>query len=106
MIFIETAVFTRRISELLDEEAYFELQMTLLIDPQAGVLIPGTGGVRKIRIAANGHGKRGGARVIYYHFVDESHIGMLFAYAKNERADLTAAQKKVLAGIVERWRLT
>jgi hypothetical protein len=65
MIFIETAVFTRRIAELLDEDDYFELQTTLLIDPEAGDLIPGTGGIRKIRIAANGHGKRGGARVIY-----------------------------------------
>ena len=42
--------------------------------------------------------------MIYYRFVDESHIGMLFVYAKNERDDLTAAEKKVLAGIVERWR--
>jgi hypothetical protein len=106
MIFIETPVFTRRISELLDEDDYFDLQATLLLDPEAGDLIAGTGGIRKIRIAANGHGKRGGARVIYYWSADESHIGMLFVYAKNERSDLTAAQKKVLAGIVERWRLT
>jgi hypothetical protein len=105
MIFIETPVFTRRIAALVDEDDYFELQATLLLDPEAGVVIPGTGGIRKIRIAASGRGKRGGARVIYYRFVDESHIGMLFVYAKNERDDLTAAEKKVLAGIVERWRL-
>jgi len=105
MIFIETPVFTRRIAALVDEDDYFELQATLLLDPEAGVVIPGTGGIRKIRIAAGGRGKRGGARVIYYRFVDESHIGMLFVYAKNERDDLTAAEKKVLAGIVERWRL-
>jgi RelE toxin of RelEB toxin-antitoxin system len=106
MIFIETAVFTRRINALVDEDLYFELQTTLLFDPEAGDLIAGAGGIRKIRMAANGHGKRGGARVIYYHFIDESHIGMLFVYAKNERDDLTAAQRKVLAGVVERWRLT
>jgi len=105
MIFIETPVFTRRIAALVDEDDYFELQATLLLDPEAGVVIPGTGGIRKIRIAAGRRGKRGGARVIYYRFVDESHIGMFFVYAKNERDDLTAAEKKVLAGIVERWRL-
>ncbi len=105
MILIETPVFTRRIAALVDEDDYFELQATLLLDPEAGVVIPGTGGIRKIRIAAGGRGKRGGARVIYYRFVDESHIGMLFVHAKNERDDLTAAEKKVLAGIVERWRL-
>lgn len=106
MIFIESPVFTRRISELVDEDAYFELQMTLLLDPLAGDVIPGAGGLRKIRISANGHGKRGGARVIYYCFVGESHIGMLFAYAKNERDDLSAAEKKVLARMVQTWRRT
>lgn len=106
MIFIETPIFTRRISELVDEDDYFELQMTLLLDPFAGDVIAGTGGLRKIRIAANGHGKRGGARVIYYCFVGESHIGMLFAYAKNERDDLSTAERKILTRLVETWRPT
>lgn len=55
-------------------------------------------------MAAKGHGKRGGARVIYYYFTCESQIAMLLAYAKNEADDLTAAQKKVLKQIIEQWR--
>ncbi len=69
MIFIETSVFTRRVKELIDEDAYTALQNVLVVNPSAGDVIEGTGGVRKIRVAAKGHGKRGGARVIYYHFV-------------------------------------
>ena len=69
MIFIETSVFTRRVKELIDEDAYTTLQNVLVVNPSAGDVIEGTGGVRKIRVAAKGHGKRGGARVIYYHFV-------------------------------------
>lgn len=55
-------------------------------------------------MAAKGHGKRGGARVIYYYFTSESHIALLLAYAKNEAEDLSAAQKKLLKQIIEQWR--
>jgi hypothetical protein len=55
-------------------------------------------------MAAKGHGKRGGARVIYYYFTSESEIALLLAYAKNEAEDLTTAQKKILRQIIERWR--
>ncbi|MFC4527500.1 hypothetical protein [Dyella halodurans] len=74
MIFIETPVFTRQISALVDDEDYAEFQRDLANDPEAGDVIPGTGGLRKIRMAAKGHGKRGGARVIYYYFASESQI--------------------------------
>jgi hypothetical protein len=104
MIFIETPVFTRLITELVDEESYSELQRILADDPEAGDLIQGSGGLRKIRMAAKGHGKRGGARVIYYYFVSRSHIAMLLAYPKNAKDDLTAAQKKALKSLIENWR--
>ncbi|MNN44739.1 Toxin HigB-2 [compost metagenome] len=104
MIFIETSVFTRQINELVDDETYRELQQLLMANPEAGDLIQGTGGLRKIRIAAKGHGKRGGARVIYYHFVSASQIAFLLAYPKGEQEDLTSDQKKVLRQVIEKWR--
>lgn len=60
MIFIETSVFTRRVKELIDEDAYRAFQNLLVVNPAAGDVIEGTGGIRKIRVAAKGHGKRGG----------------------------------------------
>ncbi len=72
MIFIETSVFTRRVKELIDEDAYTAFQNVLVVNPAAGDVIEGTGGIRKIRVAAKSHGKRGGARVIYYHFASAS----------------------------------
>jgi len=64
--------------------------------PDAGDLIPGGGGLRKIRWSAQGRGKRGGVRVIYYWAVRQEQILMLLMYAKNERDDLTVEQLKVL----------
>lgn len=77
MIFIETPIFTRRAKELMNEDAYIALQRVLVLNPSAGDVMEDTGGIRKIRIAAKGHGKRGGARVIYYHFVSASQIALL-----------------------------
>ncbi|KAF2392194.1 type II toxin-antitoxin system RelE/ParE family toxin [Pseudomonas frederiksbergensis] len=104
MIFIETSVFTRRAKELLDDDAYVALQKVLVLNPSTGDLIEGTGGIRKVRVAANGHGKRGGARVIYYHFVSASQIAMLMIYPKNEQHDLTADDRKALKAVIEHWR--
>ncbi|MGH8427144.1 MAG: type II toxin-antitoxin system RelE/ParE family toxin [Gammaproteobacteria bacterium] len=103
MIFVETEVFTERIRKLADEESYAEFQFWLADNPQAGDVIPGTGGIRKVRMGVKGHGKRGGARVIYYHFVADQQIAMLYVYAKNERTDLTTAQRKALKKIVQNW---
>ena len=69
--------------------------------PDAGDLIPGGGGLRKIRWSAQGRGKRGGVRVIYYWAVRQEQILMLLIYAKNERDDLTVEQLKVLRRIIE-----
>lgn len=104
MLFIETHVFTRRAKELLDDDTYRTLQVCLANEPFAGDLLEGTGGMRKIRVASKGHGKRGGARVIYYHFVSASQIAMLFIYPKNEQQDLTPEQRKALKSVIEHWR--
>ncbi|MET0948811.1 MAG: type II toxin-antitoxin system RelE/ParE family toxin [Pseudomonas sp.] len=104
MIFIETPIFTRRAKEMLDDASLTSLQNILALNPSSGDMIEGTGGIRKIRVAAKGHGKRGGARVIYYHFVSASQIALLMIYPKNEQQDLTADERKALKAVVEHWR--
>ena len=102
MVIIETSIFTRRITELLSDDEYRELQATLVERPKSGPVIPGSGGIRKLRWSASGRGKRGGARVIYYWAAEQDHLLMLFIYAKNESDDLTREQIKTLRNIVER----
>jgi len=90
--FRETTRFTRRVVELLDDESYSKLQLYLAEFPDAGDLIKGGGGIRKLRQVLPGRGKSGGARVIYYWVVKNDLILMLDVYAKNEQADLTDEQ--------------
>ncbi|ROM69375.1 toxin HigB-2 [Pseudomonas brassicacearum] len=104
MIFIETPIFTRRAKELMNDDDFSALQNILVRNPSAGDVMEATSGIRKIRIAAKGHGKRGGARVIYYHFVSASQIALLMIYPKNEQQDLTVDQRKALKMIIEHWR--
>jgi hypothetical protein len=104
MIFIETSVFTRRVREFLDDDAYATFQKQLVANPSIGDVIEGTGGVRKARVASKGHGKRGGARVIYYHFVSASQIALLMIYPKNEQQDLTHDERKALKALIGNWR--
>ena len=100
MLFIETRVFTDLVEKLLDREAYRSLQLTLLLRPEQGPVIPGSGGLRKIRWGADGRGKRGGVRVIYFWEKAKTACYMLFAYRKNQQGDLTAAQVRTLARVV------
>jgi mRNA-degrading endonuclease RelE of RelBE toxin-antitoxin system len=97
---VETSVFTGQIAELLDEETYRQFQIRLAESPAMGPLIRSGGGIRKVRVAMEGRGKRGGARVIYYWAVNHDRILLLFCYAKNESADLTPRQVAQLARIV------
>lgn len=101
MIIKETSVFTRRIQKVLDEDSYRLLQLHLLQVPDSGDIIQGSGGIRKIRWAPTGLGKRGGARIIYNWAVDADTVLMLFAFQKNERGDLTPDQLKQLASVVK-----
>jgi hypothetical protein len=97
--FIETPIFTKQISDLLDDADYRQLQVTLAIQPKSGDVIRGGGGLRKIRWSAQGRGKRGGIRVIYYK-IEEDQIYMLFAYPKNKQEALTSEQLKVLRTLI------
>ena len=101
MLIKETEVFCRRIQRLLDAESYRFLQLRLAADPEAGPLIPGTGGLRKMRWGGSGRGKRGGIRVIYYWSGVTDTILLLMVFAKNEQSDLSREQKAVLRRIVE-----
>ena len=100
MRFVETPVFTKRVRDLLPDDDYRALQIVLLLRPAQGPLIKGSGGLRKVRWAPKGVGKRGGVRVIYYWRPDEQVFYMLFAYAKTVQEDLTADQLRVLARII------
>jgi hypothetical protein len=98
--FLETPVFTARLRGHLKDDQYRMLQLALLLRPEQGPLIPGSGGLRKLRWAGQGRGKRGGLRVIYYWAAREEIFYMLYVYAKNEQGDLTPAQVKTLRRIV------
>lgn len=101
MRFIETPVFTAAIRRHLDDEQYRQLQIALMLRPHQGPVIPGSGGLRKVRWATTGSGgKRGGVRVVYYWQPDEQVIYMVYAYAKSAQGDLTQAQVRQLGQLV------
>ncbi len=83
LTFVETKLFTRLVNEYLSDDEYSALQQSLLANPEAGAVIPGSGGVRKLRWGAAGRGKRGGVRVIYYMRSRLGQVWMLTLYAKN-----------------------
>ena len=101
MVFVETPTFTRHVLRLMDDERYAALQIYLARRLEAGDLIRGSGGIRKIRWAGSGRGKRGGLRVIYYWWVAKDRISMLLVYPKNERDNLSADQIKQLRKALE-----
>ncbi|MBF0374621.1 MAG: type II toxin-antitoxin system RelE/ParE family toxin [Alphaproteobacteria bacterium] len=94
---LETPAFARRADKLFAAEERDEVIVFLAANPEAGDEIPGTGGVRKLRFAAKGRGKSGGARVIYYYFDDQNPLYAIFVYGKGEQADLTPDQTKAVA---------
>jgi hypothetical protein len=103
VLIIETSVFTRCITALMEDEQYAELQAALVQRPDQGDLIPGSGGLRKIRWKASEKGKRGGVRIIYYWMRADEQLWMLYAYAKTRQENLTRTQLANLRTIVERW---
>ena len=100
--FIETPIFTKRIVELLTESEYAALQSALVLRPEIGDRIAGTGGRRKLRWLQGrcGKGKRGGVRVVYFWYVEGSLIYLLIAYSNDERDDLSASEKRILRSLV------
>jgi hypothetical protein len=102
MVFIETSIFTKEIQRLLPDESYRMLQSVLMLRPDAGRLIQGSGGLRKIRRNLPGSGKRGALRVIYFWSPPDT-IFMLFSYRKTDQEDLTSEQLKLLRKMVKEF---
>ena len=96
---METSIFERKAAKLLTSEEYDDLLLYLSMYYRVGDEIPGTGGVRKLRYAAQGRGKSGGVRVIYYFFDEVNPILALYLYGKNEQGNLTPAEKKLAASL-------
>jgi len=101
MIIIEPPIFTKQLLATLSDDEYRLFQNMLLARPDAGKVIPGSGGLRKLRWTAEGRGKRGGLRVIYYWFTAGGTIMLLFIYPKNVQDNLTTDQLKQLKKVVE-----
>ncbi|MFT6734561.1 MAG: hypothetical protein ACJAS9_002763 [Polaribacter sp.] len=102
-IFVESSVFEKNRTNYLSDEEYRQLQNVLLKIPTKGDVIQGTGGLRKVRVASKGKGKRGGARVIYYYLNSFKRFYLLIIYAKNEMTDLTPQEKGQLKIFMEAW---
>lgn len=101
MEFFETPIFTKLIQKLISDDEYHLLQLQLSMWPKSGDIIKGSGGIRKLRWAGSGRGKRGGIRVIYYYITEDDHIYMLYTYPKGKKDDLTADQLKQFKQVVE-----
>jgi hypothetical protein len=101
MLFIETSVFTKLIYNYLSDEEYLGLQSYLLERPDAGDIVPASGGVRKLRWGVAGKGKRGGLRVIYYWKRQDDEIWMLTVYAKNEASTIPGHVLRQIAREIE-----
>ena len=102
LTFVETSGFTEAIGEYFQtDEHYLKLQAELLRNPEAGAVIPGTGGLRKVRWPdmRRSKGKRGGLRIIYLHIPATNFVGFVDVYAKNEADDLTPAGKQTLSAL-------
>jgi hypothetical protein len=100
--FVHLPAYRRSAFGLLDDDAQRALELKLCEDPEAGDVIVGTGGVRKIRVALPGRGTRGGARVVYFFRVANARIYLILAYAKNRRDSLTRAEKNEMRKLVTR----
>jgi hypothetical protein len=101
--FIETPTFTRLIAKLMDDEEYSKLQLALVRRPDWGNVIPSGGGIRKLRWAGSGRGKRGGLRVIYYWQTADDQIWLLLAYPKSDQENLSREELKELKRLVEKF---
>jgi hypothetical protein len=94
--FIRLPSYERSSKGLFGEEEHRRVESMLVDDPVAGDVIEGTGGVRKLRVALSGGGKRGGARVIYYYRQSKGRIYLVLVYAKNERENITRAERNAM----------
>ena len=102
-VFIELPAFERHRDDYLDDDSFTQLQIALMVNPVAGDLIEGTGGLRKVRFADSrrGKGKRGGLRVIYYYWTGGPEFWLFTLYDKDEMSDLKAKQREALKELVK-----
>jgi hypothetical protein len=99
--FIESSIFERALSVYLDDDEYSELQQYLIQNPEAGEIVPGSGGLRKVRWARRGTGKRGGLRIIYFVRYRPDEFWMLTLYAKAKHENIPA---HILKRLLEAFR--
>lgn len=102
-VFVELPPFEHYRADYLDDDAFLRFQHLLMLNPEAGALIPGTGGLRKLRFADERRqkGKRGGLRVIYYWWDAGLQFWLFTIYDKDEKSDLTKAQREALKGMIK-----
>jgi hypothetical protein len=101
MAVVETERFLKDVEPLLSDEERERLVAFMGANPEAGKILPETGGVRKVRWALAGRGKRGGARVIYYYHSERLPLFLLTAYPKNEKANLSKAERNAMKRLVQ-----
>lgn len=102
-VFVELPAFERHRRDYLADGVYLQLQRELMANPHVGDVIKGTGGLRKMRFQddSRGKGKRGGLRVIYYWWTSGAQFWLFTVYGKDEMADLTEAERKLLSGYLK-----
>ncbi|MFI5457255.1 MAG: type II toxin-antitoxin system RelE/ParE family toxin [Isosphaerales bacterium] len=101
--FVETSEFTEWVKEYMSDDSLADCQRELLNDPETGSVMPGCGGLRKMRVAdpRRGKGKRGGARVIYLHIEESDQIHLITVYGKDQKDDLSADDKRSYRRLVQ-----
>jgi hypothetical protein len=102
-VFVELPPFERYRADYLDDNAFLRLQRVLMLNPEAGAVIPGTGGLRKLRFADGRRqkGKRGGLRIVYYWWDAGLQFWLFTIYDKDEMSDLTKAQREILKQMIK-----
>lgn len=100
MTVVETPFFVRKATALLDDEERSGLIVFLGMNPEAGDVVPESGGVRKVRWATQGKGKRGGVRIIYYFHSEAFPLFLLTVYSKNQKANLSKAERNEFKKLV------
>ena len=105
-VVVETTPYQKAVEKFWDEETQIEFKNYIGVNFALGDVIPGAGGTRKIRWQANGHGKRGGVRVIYYVYNENHPVYLLYAYPKNVQVNLSEAEKKLFRVVAEQLKAT
>jgi hypothetical protein len=101
LIFVESRIFARDREKYLDDDEFRALQTALRGNPDLGAVIAGTGGLRKLRWAARGSGKRGGLRIIYFVITSDHRCLLLYAYSKSAQEDLSSEERDFLKKLVQ-----